>query len=745
MMALSASVRTEHLRTGVPRAKNRKREKVGLMLDDSNIPKGESKMAMHLKALVLSVSVSLLSGHAAAQQNDEDELALSYGDKSSISIATGSQQALSRAPAVASVITAQDIKAMGATDLDQVLTSVPGLHVSVSSLAYNPIYSFRGISTTYNSQVLMLINGISITNVFLGNRSIVWGGMPLENVARIEVIRGPGSALYGADAYSGVINIITKKASDIRGTEYGVRAGSFNTRDAWLQHGGNLGPMDAAFYLRVGDTDGHKDIIQRDLQSSLDPIFGTSASRAPGPVSTARKALDVRADLAYDKLRFRAGYQQRKIGIGAGLADNVDTESRIPESRLYTDLTYQNANWAHNWDVSAVLGYYDIREKPGDPPFMLFPPGAFGGAFPSGVFGNPGHSERHTHASLSAFYTGFKRHRVRIGTGYRLEDLYFAPEFKNFNIVAIPGIGAAFLPLTNLVDATGNPALVYMQPHKRRVSYVFAQDEWNLAKDWTLTAGVRHDRYSDFGNTTNPRLALVWDAAYDVVVKALHGRAFRAPNFTELYSINNPVTIGNSNLRPERIATNELGISWQPSTDVQATITLFRYNMRDIIRFMPNTDPTTGSTAQNTGNQTGKGVELELTWDPTRTLRLVSNFSLQRSIDEATGQDAGLAPHRRLFLRTDWRFAPLWQLGVKANHVADRDRQPGDARPPVADYTTVDLTLRREKVAGNWDFRATILNLLNRSAREPSFAPGNIPFDLPLPGRAIYLQFQHAL
>ena len=131
-------------------------------------------------------------GAAAAQPSEEEDLALVYGDKSTISIATGSNQTISRAPAVASVITAQDIQAMGATDLDQALESVPGLHVSKMSIALNPIYSFRGIFAKYNPQVLMLVNGIPITNVFAGDRSLIWGGMPLENVARIEVIRGPG-------------------------------------------------------------------------------------------------------------------------------------------------------------------------------------------------------------------------------------------------------------------------------------------------------------------------------------------------------------------------------------------------------------------------------------------------------------------------------------------------------------------------------------------------------------------------
>jgi iron complex outermembrane receptor protein len=704
--------------------------------------KGEANMnSLTRQALCSFLALALINVAAAQATSEEDDLALAYGDKSFVSIATGAQQPITRAPAVATVITSHDIEAMGAIDLDQVLESVPGLHVSVSSQAFNPLYSFRGIVTGYNAQVLMLVNGIPITNVFTGNRSQVWGGMPVENIARIEVIRGPGSALYGADAFSGVINVITKTAADIKGTEYGVRAGSFNTKDAWIQHGGSLGPLEAAFYLRIGHTDGQNGVIEKDLQSSLDTQYGTNASLAPGGVNAVRNALDARADLAYSAWRFRVGYQKREVGSGAGLAESLDPDGRAPASRLYLDLSYQNPNWAPNWDVSSIVGYYDIKEDPGDPAYTLFPAGAFGGAFPNGVIGNPGHSERHTHASVSAFYTGFEHHRLRMGTGFRLEDLYATSEFKNFTIAP----GPVFVPLPGIVDATDNPALIYMQPHKRHLIYAFAQDEWSLAKDWTLTAGVRHDRYSDFGGTTNPRLALVWDAAYNVVVKAMHGRAFRAPNFTELYSINNPVTIGNANLQPETITTDELAFSWQPTSSLQTNLSLFRYRMRDIIRFVPNADPTTGSTAQNSGDQTGRGFELEAILDATRNLRLTSSLSVQHSIDELTGQDAGLAPHRRVFMRADWRFARLWQFGTTVNYVADRKRQPGDTRPQIPDYTTVDLTLRREKVADNWDIRATVLNLFNRDAREPSFAPGNIPFDLPLPGRAFYIQLQHAL
>lgn len=679
--------------------------------------------------------------NASAQSTEEEEdLALAYGDKSTISIATGSPQLITRAPSAATVITARDIIAMGATDLDQVLESVPGVHVFMNNIALSPIHGFRGIATGFNPQVLTLVNGIPITESYSSGLGVRWGGMPLENVARIEVIRGPGSALYGADAFSGVINVVTKTAEDIRGTEYGLRAGSFNSRDAWIQHGGKLGALEAMFYLGVGNSDGQKGIIQRDAQSTWDSVLGTNSSRAPGPINAERKALDARTDLSYEAWRFRAAYQQRELGLGTGLAASLDPSGRWPASRLYLDMSYEQANWAPNWDVSAVISYYNIQNKLADPATTLYPSGAFAGVFPNGMIGSPAGSEDHSHASFSAFYTGFKQHRVRLGVGHRIDNLYDVSEIKNFDTTFAPLPGG-------VTDVTGNPALVYMLPHKRNLNYVFAQDEWNLLKDWTLTTGVRHDSYSDFGTTTNPRLALVWDATYNLVIKAMHGTAFRAPSFAELYAINNPVTIGNTSLKPETITTDELAFSWKPSSNLQTNLNFFNYRMSNIIL------PISGATYQNSGDQTGRGLELEATLDATNNLRLTGNFSLQHSTDEATGQDAGLSPHKHLFVRADWHFKSKWQLGATANRVMERMREPGDTRAQIPDYTTVSLTLRREKLLDNFDVRASITNLFNSDAREPTLKSAGVTTpnhpitisDLPLPQRAFYIQIQHKL
>ncbi|MDD2914774.1 MAG: TonB-dependent receptor [Gallionella sp.] len=465
----------------------------------------------------------------------------------------------------------------------------------------------------------------------------------------------------------------------------------------------------------------------------MDARFGTAVSLAPGPINAQNKSVDARADLSYQAWRFRAAYQQRELGSGGGLGGSLDPYARTHPSRLYLDLSYDQANWAQNWNVSAVVGYYDIKDTSGNPTYTLFPAGAKIGAntFPNGMIGNPGHYEQHTHASVSAVYTGFEQHRIRTGTGYRVEDMYAVQESKNY--------GPTYAPLPQgLVDATGNPALAYLLPHKRNLAFVFAQDEWNFAQDWTLTAGVRHDRYSDFGGTTNPRLALVWDAAYNVVVKAMHGTAFRAPSFSEQFGLNNPVVVGNPNIKPETITTDELGLSWQPVPQLKTDLNFFQYNMRNII--LP-----VGAVYQNSGGQTGQGFEFEATFEAASNLQLTGNVSVQHSKDAATGQDAGLAPHQRFFARVDWRFVPLWQLGTTINNVRGRMREPGDTRALLPDYTTVDLTLRHEKIASDWEISATVTNLFNRDAREPTFKSVGMNSDLPLPGRAFYVQAQHKL
>ncbi len=712
---------------------------------------------MNVSACLLRVLL-LAAGALPLTASAEDPLLLMLsGDEQLVSIATGSPRPVSKAPSTATVITADDIKATGATDLSEVLETVPGLHVSRSGFLWRPLYSIRGILTQYNPEVLVMLNGIPITNGFYGNRGQLMGGFPIEHISRIEVIRGPGSALYGAEAVSGVINIVTKTADEIDGTETGLRAGSFRSYDGWIQHGGKWGEIDVAAYLRLGSTAGSRRTVEADAQTLLDGKSGTHASNAPGPVNVGSDSIDARLDVSHDKWRFRGGYIGRpnNHGTGTGVADALDPITKADAYYANADLTWHDAKFSQNWDVSIQASYYDIAETNSD--VTLFPAGSalplpLPGGAPSaiGMVGRPQHWERQERLNLAALYAGFEKHKLRLGAGYNLDDMYKVTETKNFTFVTLPVLGNVPICLDlncSTVAATPSNGLYFLTPHARRSVYAYAQDEWLLAPDWYLTAGLRQDHYSDFGSTTNPRAALVWDTAYNLTSKLMFGRAFRAPSFVELYTINNPTALGNPNLKPETISTTELAFSWQAKPNLKTGLNLFHYRMKDVIRFVSNADPTTGSTAQNAGNQHGRGLELEFTWGAADDLRLSGNYAYQHSIDENTNQDAGLAPHHHAYLRTDWRFIPGWTLSGQVNWVADRMRQAIDSRPKIADYTTADLTLRTTQLRKDWEFAFSVRNLFNVDAREPTAesSAANIPNDLPLPGRSLYLELRYRL
>lgn len=704
--------------------------------------------------IVLTI-VSLFFMHNAVMaldNNAEEDFRQLYGDVEMISIATGSQQPISKAPAVASVITAKDIKLLGATDLDEVLETVPGLHVARSSIGFTPIYSIRGIYSAFNPQVLVMINGIPISNIYTGNRSQVWGGMPVEAIKRIEVIRGPGSAIYGADAFAGVINIITKTGDDINGSEIGVRMGSFNTRDMWALHGGSWKGFDIAFVLEYHGTDGQSETIDTDLQTSLDSSLGTNVSLAPGSVSMSRENLDLRLDIARDNWRLRAGLQSRKnYGVGAGVAQALDPHGRMSSERLNLDLTYHDPYFSKNWDVQAQLSYLDTSmEVERDllllPPGAVLPVGSDGNInfvspvglvlFTDGYIGNPEVFERHYRLNTSAQFTGFDHHALRLGAGFGLSDLYKVNATQNYGPGVIDGTVS---PVDgSLTDVSDTPN-VFLQEGMRENYYVFAQDVWAFYSDLEMTTGVRYDHFSDFGDTVNPRLSLVWSMSHSLTSKLLYGHAFRAPAFAETRVKNNPTGLGNPDLDPETIETIELAFNYKPVTALHYSLSLFRYQWKDIILFVPDSGATT-RTAQNAGSQTGYGLEFEFKWKPVREFSLFGNYSYQKSKDEITNKDSGNSPQQQVFLQAQWSFLPDWDFSTQLNWVIDRQRPPGDNRSDIDDYQTVDITLRRKKIKKSWEVAFTVRNLFDVDVREPSLS-GNpaaaIPNDLPMAGRSI--------
>ena len=671
----------------------------------------------------------------------------------------GDPELISEAPAVASVITSEQIRAMGATHLGEVLETVPGLHIVPSQVKpLDPIFSIRGVHSQANNQVLTLLDGLPIAHLLTGGPLFVFR-MPVANIARVEVIRGPGSAVYGADAFAGVVNIITKKAEDVDGTEVGFRLGSFDTLQVWVNRGLQLKGWDITLGFEWQQSEGDTGRrVEHDLQTTFDQLFGTSASLAPGSLQTGFEILDAHLTLEREDWTIRLwSWLENDRGVGAGGAQALDPEGEIDSTHLLLDIDYQT-QVSDTWRLGSRLSFLYLDQVQ-DGNLRLFPRGTVlpigpdGNVsrspearlvhFPDGFIGNPADYDRTLSLDTFAVYEGWGKHRWRLGAGYHTHWLDTA-ETLNFG----PGVIDGSQPVVDgtLTDITDSP-FIFVSDQDRDEWYVSLQDRWEITDRWELTAGMRFDRYSDFGSTLNPRFALVHKPAPggdpnrpQLTTKLLYGTAFRAPSFVELFLENNPVQLGNPDLDPETIEVLELVFDYRPTSDIRAALSLFAYEIDDLIDLVP--DPGLSSiTYRNAGQQDGHGLEIEAAWQVTEHCNVQGNFSWQRSTDQLTDTTVPDAPSRQLYLSMHWSFLPRWSLNGGMRWIAGRERALGDVRPDIDDYSIVDLTVRRRFQGEAWEMSVSLSNLFDEKALEPS--PQELSGDYPLEGRRLILGLSH--
>jgi outer membrane receptor for ferrienterochelin and colicin len=689
---------------------------------------------MNFNKLFLLILALIYSASAIAGSDETLDrfLSLSFEDLVNLesSIATASSQPLSRAPAVVSVITADDIKATGAVNLVDALRAVPGLHIRMDPFGNRPLIHFRG-SLAVNT--LLMVNGNPMKDL-MWVFGIFWKGLPASIIDRIEIIRGPGSALFGADAAAGVINVITKTAGKIEGTEAGLRIGSFNSKTGWLQHGGNINGFDFGLTANFHQTDGYSPLIATDRQTTQDQNFATNASLAPAKVNYGWRSEDLRLSLAKGNWRILADYMGHSdVETGMTGTAVIDPVTVASDSRYNIDLLYNNNTSFENWQLNSDLSFEHLHYSSGDG-FQEAPPGYTDatGVYPDGLINQMESAERSLSFDISGLYSGFENHALRIGAGYSLKDLYLVKQRVN------SGLGPDGTPLPAggpLVDLSDTP-YAFAPEKKREIAHLFIQDIWTISPDWELTTGARYDSYSDFGDTVNPRLALVWQTTDQLTSKIMYGRAFRAPSYQQLFSETSRA-LPNDELNAEEFDTTEVSFSYAATPGLQLSMNLFQLKQEGIIQRIP----VTGSTKdqyENLGDHNTKGMELEVQWQARQDLRVSANYALQRQKDDEFRYY--LIPERSAYLRADWVFLPNWNWDFQTNWIGDRPRPASDTRTALAAYAISDTTIRYES-SQSWEFAASVRNVFDKQANE--YNSGSLENDLPLPGRNIYVEMKY--
>lgn len=395
-----------------------------------------------------------------------------FGLPETVTIATGREESVRTAPAVATVITAEDIRNYGIRNVVEALRLVPGLHQGLLG-SYQPIVTVRGFSSLSSNNILFLLDGIAQTDLLAGDQIAVLGRIPLDAIERIEVTRGPGSSVFGADAFSAVVNIVTRTRAE--GPKVALSGGSFDTSDGRLLAGFNDDRSHLVLALEGMQTDGPAPLLRVDRQAQLDARMGTSASLAPANLNTARQDFGALLNLSFDQTSamFRVS-RWNDIGQGTGLGGTIDPvgtrDYETAEARIAQQLDI-GAYWGLTLTADAAQTKQTLST------IMFLAPGAFR-VFKEGAFLSTEVQQQFLRLHADSRYDGFTRHYLTAGIGY--EHAAFDDTSATLNYLMRDTF---IIPTRRTTYHTNGSAA----GSSRQILYGYVQDEWLLAPKWALT------------------------------------------------------------------------------------------------------------------------------------------------------------------------------------------------------------------------------------------------------------------
>jgi outer membrane receptor for ferrienterochelin and colicins len=641
-----------------------------------------------IRLLLLSLLIPFNSSSLPAQdgQSRPDLMDMSLEDLMKVEIdsvygASGYQQKVTNAPASITVITADEIQRYGYRTLADILRNVPGFYVT-----YDRNYSYlgeRGFGRPgdYNSRVLLLIDGHR-TNDNIFGQALIGTEFPLDVdlIDRVEVIRGPNSSVYVASAFLGVINIVTKTAGEQKDLTASGELASYGTYKSRLTYGhhfrGGLGLLlSGSFY----DSSGQDLFFQEFNNPSTNNGIAANCD-----YDESHQAF---ASLTYGDFRVQGLFGSRQKGIPTASFGDMfdDPAARTVDTRGYLDATY-NHKFGGDWGFKGQL-YYDNYHYDGDYPTPL-------GSGPASVLNKDLSAGQWWGAEIALSKRLPQNQTLIVGAEYQDN---FQQYQTNFNQQPYYQYFAS-RPTSNLWA-------------------VYAQDEIRVRSNITLDLGVRHDQYSTFGGTSNPRAAIIYDPFEKTTLKMVYGQAFRPPNAYELYYAGFDEE-GNPHLRPETVKTTELVLEQYFQSDVRLMISGYSYPLRGLIS--QETDPSNGNIVYQNGQGINmRGVELSLKKESRSGFEAGASLSLQNAYPVGTSVPLTNSPH---VLSQNNLTVPLMKRKLFASMNLDYgSRRRTEAGNYTGAYVLPDFTLF-SRGTKHWEVAASLYNAFNKKYGDP----GNI-------------------
>ncbi len=577
-------------------------------------------------------------------------------------------------PTNVSVITRQEITESSAQNVAEVLKNRLGVEIRRYGTLGAPSYvALRGCSAY---QTLVMVDGRSVNSISDGIADL--SQFPVDNIERIEVIRGPASALYGANALGGVVNIITKEAEEEK-VDVGVNLGlgSFGTQIGRLNFGTENANIKVYFTISNNTSSGWRK-------------------------NSAYDNHNLTGRLAYDAgkvgiFEFRGGYHKSKLGL-PGVNYELDP---ITWERILLDERYAS-DPSHNQEDEKeylVLEY----SNGGDNSKLLLR--AYGSS-DMRRDRNPSEPRYDLHENI----TQGVETQVDAPYGIALGMDIHQDKYEQINEIDSK---------TRIDEKNLNKS-------------IFIQESLSLKPLMTIM-GFRYDHHSAYGGQINPSFALVYHLLQSLKISFNLARGFRAPTFCDLYQPYTDYGIyqaqGNSDLKPEKAWAYDLGFEHQLGNSLLSRLTLFRTNIDDLIEWAMN--PSFIWTPSNVAEAYSQGVEVEFIHQITPRLSQAINYAYVHSLGKREGQDkfeiAPYKPRNRANYRISYRSNFGLNVNLGTEYVGEQWSGAGKTGDKLPEYFLINA--RIGQTIGSLEIYVSFDNILDKKYETV--------FGYPMPGTTV--------
>jgi iron complex outermembrane receptor protein len=608
---------------------------------------------------------------------------MAYLKEEQVVTATAKLQPLSQAPSNVYVITAEDIRHSGATDLPTILRRVPGLSV-IQFSGYEFAVSARGNNQGFANKVLLMVDGRS---VYVDTQGVVdWLVLPVSfsEIKRIEVLKGPAAAIYGFNAFDGIVNIITKDPDEMKGTTIQVGLGEFGTVRSSAVHANRMDRF--GYRLSTGHDQNQQWRNRNALSYRSDRFNGLVeyhvtdqlAIRLEGGLLHAKPTDVVSSDIIHVSSPSTNSYARASV-------EHPDFFVRAFWNQTNMNLTNSTLPF-----LVPIITVTDTEGRSSGIPF------------------------------LTNSYDLWSQYTHQIGSAHRL----------------IGGINYRHNTLSG-TEITG------FSQEDRLGMYV--QDAWTLWPSLTLNAGARMDLHSTIHPTYSPRVAIVYEPIRDHTFRISSSVAYRPPTLVESNSaINTNTNIfgfaiqsllqGSQNLEPERIISYEAEYQgWYLDHRLRTRIAVFHNELKNLIGAV-TVSPTSSTWANSAGVADIEGAEIGIEVIATSWLRGFANYSHQHTNQSITDFQRRGGPSSTASggIRTEWDTGLNGQVAVhyvgdgvypvrtSFSDFANLGLIPQSAvpNPNVGSYTLVNVRAGYRFWRNQAEFALSVFNALNDRHRE---------------------------